>query len=69
VHFDSIFNGGGYYRKEDHQLIWPMWVAKIRPDGTPDDKLDLFDVTDIQAGEAIEQTVAEKEKVCKLGYP
>jgi len=69
VHFDSIFNGRGYYRKEDHQLIWPMWVAKIRPDGTPGDKLDLFDVTDIQAGEAIEQTVADKEKVCKLGYP
>ncbi len=69
VHFDSIFNGRAYYRKEDHQLIWPMWVAKIRPDGTPGDKLDLFDVVDIQAGEAIEQTVAEKAQVCKLGYP
>jgi branched-chain amino acid transport system substrate-binding protein len=71
VRFSSIYNGAGgtYYRKEDHQLMWPMWVAKIRPDGTPGDKYDLFDVTDIQAAEAIEQTVAEKEKVCKLGYP
>ncbi len=69
VHFSSIFNGSGYYRKEDHQLMWPMWVAKIRPSGTPSDKLDLFDVTDIQAAEAIEQTVAEKSQVCKLGYP
>lgn len=67
--FTSIFNGAAYYRKEDHQLMWPMWVAKIRPEGSPGDKNDLFDVTDIQAAEAVEQTVAEKEKVCKLGYP
>jgi hypothetical protein len=46
-----------------------MWVAKVRPNGTPGDKYDLFDVTDIQAAEAIEQPVAEKAKVCKLGYP
>lgn len=67
--FTSVFNGTAYYRKEDHQLMWPMWVAKIRPNGTPGDKLDLFDVTDIQAAEAVEQTVAEKSKVCSLGYP
>ncbi|MBV8580324.1 MAG: ABC transporter substrate-binding protein, partial [Candidatus Eremiobacteraeota bacterium] len=69
VRFTSIFNGTAYYRKEDHQLMWPMWVAKIRSNGTPGDKLDLFDVTDIQAPEAIEQSVAEKSKVCSLGYP
>jgi branched-chain amino acid transport system substrate-binding protein len=67
--FTSVFNGPAYYRKEDHQLMWPMWVAKIRPDGTPGDKYDLFDVTDIQAAEAVEQTVADKQKVCHLGYP
>jgi branched-chain amino acid transport system substrate-binding protein len=67
--FTSIFNGTAYYRKEDHQLMWPMWVAKIRANGTPGDKLDLFDVTDVNAPEAVEQTIAEKEKVCKLGYP
>jgi len=69
VHFNSIFAGSGYYRKEDHQLMWPMWVAKIRPNGTPGDKYDLFDVTDINAAEAVEQTIAQKEAVCKLGYP
>ncbi|MEA2663304.1 MAG: branched-chain amino acid transport system substrate-binding protein [Candidatus Eremiobacteraeota bacterium] len=67
--FSSIFNGTAYYRKEDHQLMWPMWVAKIRPNGTPGDKYDLFDVTDINAAEAVEQSVAEKAKVCKLDYP
>jgi branched-chain amino acid transport system substrate-binding protein len=67
--FTSIFAGSAYYRKEDHQLMWPMWVAKIRANGTPGDKLDLFDVTDINAAEAVEQSIAEKEKVCKLGYP
>jgi branched-chain amino acid transport system substrate-binding protein len=67
--FTSIFNGTAYYRKEDHQLMWPMWVAKIRPNGTPGDKYDLFDVTDIQAPEAIEQTISDKAKVCNLRYP
>jgi branched-chain amino acid transport system substrate-binding protein len=67
--FSSIFNGQGYYRKEDHQLMWPMWVAKIRPNGTPGDKYDLFDVTDINAPEAVEQSITEKAKVCKLEYP
>jgi branched-chain amino acid transport system substrate-binding protein len=69
VRFNSIFSGGGYYRKEDHQLMWPMWVAKIRPNGTPGDKYDLFDVTDVNAAEAVEQTIAQKSSVCKLGYP
>ncbi|MBV9439071.1 MAG: ABC transporter substrate-binding protein [Candidatus Eremiobacteraeota bacterium] len=69
VHFSSIFNGSAYYRKEDHQLIWPMWIAELRPNGTPNDKSALFNVVGIQAGEAIEQTVAEKQKVCNLGYP
>ena len=31
VHFTSIFTGSGYYRKEEHQLMWPMWVAEIGP--------------------------------------
>ncbi|HTJ28531.1 MAG TPA: ABC transporter substrate-binding protein [Candidatus Limnocylindria bacterium] len=66
--FTSIFNGTAYYRKEDHQLMWPMWVAKIRPDGTPGDKYNLFDVIDTQPADAIEQSVAEKAKVCKLDY-
>jgi branched-chain amino acid transport system substrate-binding protein len=69
THFTSIFAGSAYFRKEDHQLMWPMWVAKLRANGTPGDKLDLFDVTDINAAEAVEQSIAEKEKVCKLGYP
>ena len=46
-----------------------MWVAKIRPNGTPGDKYDLFDVTDINAAEAVEQTISQKQAVCKLGYP
>ncbi|MDB5027312.1 MAG: hypothetical protein JWO66_1001, partial [Candidatus Eremiobacteraeota bacterium] len=33
------------------------------------DKYDLFDVTDVNAAEAVEQPISEKEKVCKMGYP
>jgi len=67
--FSSIFAGQGYFRKEDHQLMWPMWVAEIRPNGTPGDKNDLFNVIDTHDPDSIEQTVAEKAKVCKMTYP
>ena len=67
--FESIFAGTGYYRKEDHQLMWPMWVSEIRPNGTPGDPNDLFDVIAIHEADTIEQTVADKAKVCKMTYP
>jgi hypothetical protein len=67
--FQSIFAGTSYYRKEDHQLMWPMWVAQIRPNGTPGDPYDLFDVVDTHEADAIEQSVAEKAKVCTMNYP
>jgi branched-chain amino acid transport system substrate-binding protein len=67
--FNSIFAGEAYFRKEDHQLMWPMWVAEIRPNGTPGDKYDLFNVIDTHEPDQIEQSVAEKAKVCKLNYP
>ena len=49
--------------------MWPMWVAKIRPNGTPGDKYDLFDVTDINAAEAVEQTIAQKERSASWAIP
>ncbi len=67
--FHSIFNGEGYYRKEDHQLMWPMWLAEIRPNGTPGDKNDIFNIIDMVQPGLIEQTVAEKAKVCTMQYP
>lgn len=67
--FTSIFNGSAYYRKEDHQLMWPMWIGKITEEGAGGDKFNLFDILDTEPADAIEQSVAEKEKVCKLGYP
>lgn len=67
--FQTIFQGTTYFRKEDHQLMWPMWIAKIRPNGSPGDKTDLFDVVGRQEAAKIEQTVAEKAKVCTIKYP
>lgn len=67
--FSSIFNGPGYYRKEDHQLMWPMWVANILPNGVPGDPYALFDVIAMHEPDTIEQTVEEKSKVCKMSYP
>jgi branched-chain amino acid transport system substrate-binding protein len=67
--FQSIFADGGYYRKEDHQLMWPMWVADIRPNGTPSDPNDLLNVIGKHDAASIEQSVAEKAKICKMAYP
>jgi branched-chain amino acid transport system substrate-binding protein len=69
VKFNTVFEGQAYYRKEDHQLMWPMWTAEIRPNGTPGDKYDLFDIVEAQPADTIEQSVAEKAKVCKMEYP
>ncbi len=68
VRFRSIFNGDAYYRKEGHQVMWPMWIAKIRPNGTPDDKYDLFDIVDVQPADKIKQTVEERAQVCHMDY-
>jgi len=69
VKFNSIFEGQAYYRKEDHQLMWPMWTAEIRPNGVTGDKYDLFDIVGAEPADQIEQSVAEKAKVCKMVYP
>jgi branched-chain amino acid transport system substrate-binding protein len=69
VKFHSIWEGEGYYRDVDHQLMWPMWLAGIRPNGSPHDPYDLFDIVDRQAADKIEQTVAEKAAVCKMNWP
>jgi len=49
--------------------MWPMWIGKITEEGAGGDKFNLFDILDTEPADAIEQSVAEKEKVCKLGYP
>jgi branched-chain amino acid transport system substrate-binding protein len=67
--FHSIWEGEGYYRDVDHQLMWPMWLAGIRPNGSAHDDYDLFDVVDRQEPDAIEQTIAEKSAVCNLNWP
>lgn len=67
--FQTILEGTHYYRKEDHQLMWPMFVAEIRPNGTPTDKYDVLNVLDRQEPESIEQSIAEKAKTCTISYP
>jgi branched-chain amino acid transport system substrate-binding protein len=70
THFTSpLVAGTLFFRKEDHQMMWPMWTAEIRAKGTPEDKYDVFNIIDREPALAIEQTVAEKAKVCKMNYP
>ncbi len=69
-HFNSpIFEGDAYFRADNHALMWPMWVGSIRPDGTPGDLYNVFDVTDRIAADKIVQPAAAIAKACKLGYP
>jgi len=67
--FASIFEGNAYFRKEDHQLMWPMWFGEVRREGVSGDKDDLFNVTDVHQADAIEQSIAEKAKICTVSYP
>jgi branched-chain amino acid transport system substrate-binding protein len=67
--FDTIFQGKAYFRHVDHQLMWPQWIAEIRANGTPHDKDDLFHILGRQEADAIEQSVADKFKICKIVYP
>ena len=69
AHFDTIFEGGAYYRGVDHQLMWPMWVGSIRAKGTPQDQYDIFAIVDRQEADAVEQSVAEKQAVCHMNWP
>jgi branched-chain amino acid transport system substrate-binding protein len=67
--FKSIFEGSAYYRDVDHQLMWPMWIGEIRAKGAAGDQYDIFDIVDRQEADNIEQTVAEKAKVCHMNWP
>jgi len=66
--FASIFEGSAYFRKEDHQLMWPMWFGEVRREGANGDKDDLFDVSDTHQAEAVEQSVGDKAKICTMSY-
>ena len=67
--FASVFEGTAYYRKEDHQLMWPMWFGEVRREGAGGDKDDLFDILDVHQADTIEQSVADKAKICTISYP
>lgn len=67
--FSTIFQGQTYFRKEDHQLMWPMYIGQVRASGTAADKDDLFNILGSQPPEKIEQTIAEKASICSIQYP
>jgi branched-chain amino acid transport system substrate-binding protein len=69
VRFNVLCTVDGYYRGADHQLMWPMFFGELRPNGTPGDPLDIFDIKDAQPAEAIERTVQEQSTVCKMTWP
>jgi len=69
AHFETLWDGGAYYRNVDHQLMWPNYFAEARPYGTPSDKYDIFNVLDRQPAEKISKPASEQAQACHLNYP
>ncbi|MDE2571418.1 MAG: ABC transporter substrate-binding protein [bacterium] len=67
--FKSVWNGDPFYRKVDHSLMWPVWFGQIRPDGTPADPYDLFNIVDRREPSQIAASEASQAKVCHLDWP
>ncbi len=58
-----------YFRKIDHQLMWPQYIAEMRPNGTPKDKDDLFNVLSMAEADKIEQPPELKASICHMEFP
>ncbi|HVA36310.1 MAG TPA: ABC transporter substrate-binding protein [Candidatus Dormibacteraeota bacterium] len=67
--FHGLWDGTSAYRTVDHSLQWPMWFGKLRPNGTPGDKYDVFDIIDRQEAAGTALTDAEAAKICSLKWP
>jgi len=67
--FHSLWEGEAYYRDSNHALMWPMWVGKLRPNGTPEDKYDVIDIVDMEPAARIAPDAASVKQICKLDWP
>jgi branched-chain amino acid transport system substrate-binding protein len=67
--FNALSYEPAYFRDVDHQLMWPMWLGGVRPEGHNGDPYDIIDIVDRQEPQDIEQTAAEKAAVCKMSWP
>ncbi|HVA36668.1 MAG TPA: ABC transporter substrate-binding protein [Candidatus Dormibacteraeota bacterium] len=67
--FKSVWAGTSSYRKIDHELMWPAFFSKVRPEGTPEDKYDVLEILDRQEASAIAPSERAQAAVCHLGYP
>ncbi|TAM60109.1 ABC transporter substrate-binding protein [bacterium] len=68
--FDSpLWSGKAYIRKADHQMMWPMWVAKVRAGGVPGDKYDTFEDFARVDAEQITVPLSVVGKTCAMTYP
>jgi branched-chain amino acid transport system substrate-binding protein len=65
----QIFTGEAYFRKENHAMMWPMWVGDCEAQGIGGDKYNLFKITDRVAADKIAPSAADVAKACNLNYP
>ncbi|MGH7755188.1 MAG: ABC transporter substrate-binding protein [Vulcanimicrobiaceae bacterium] len=69
VPVDALCYTSTQFRTVDHQLNWPMWFGNVRPNGTPGQPLNLFNVLDAHPGPSVMHSPDEQAKICHLGYP
>ncbi|HEV3157171.1 MAG TPA: ABC transporter substrate-binding protein [Candidatus Baltobacteraceae bacterium] len=67
--FQAIFEGLTHFREVDHQLMWPMWIGRVRPEGTRSDPDDIFEIVGRSSATTIEKTVEEKSEICHMDFP
>ncbi|TAM75676.1 ABC transporter substrate-binding protein [bacterium] len=67
--FRSLWEGESYFRPVNHALEWPMWFGKLRPNGTPGDPYDVFEILDRQPAGTTQVPHAAAAKACAFSWP
>ncbi|MDE2571068.1 MAG: ABC transporter substrate-binding protein [bacterium] len=67
--FQSLWAGESYFRPVNHALVWPMWFGKLRPEGTPGDPYDVFEIIDRQPASSTMVPDAAASRVCHFAWP
>jgi branched-chain amino acid transport system substrate-binding protein len=64
-----LWTGSAHIRPEDHQMMWPMWVGKVRAAAPAGDAHDLLEDLVTVAADRIAVPVANVKATCSMTFP
>jgi branched-chain amino acid transport system substrate-binding protein len=64
-----IFVGDAYFRKDNHALMWPMWVGDTFGNGIGGDPYNIEKIVQRIPAAKIAAPASAISAACKLGYP